>query len=155
MNVLKTELLGQRIKYMRKIRNVTQKTMARLLYVAQPAYARYEKGERFLPINFLGQIALYLDVDPNYLIGVIDYPAPYPKSPENTENSTQSILQEPYVALAFRHFPTKLYQEIKLASQERHVPIPAFIIQCCEITLKNMEGNRSERSAGTNRRAKD
>ncbi len=140
MNGLKAELLGQRIRYMRKIRNVTQKRIMGLLNADPSSYVKYEKGERFLPISFLGQIALYLDVDPNYLIGVIDYPAPYPKSPENTENARQFILQEPYVALTFRHFPTNLYQKIKFASQERHVPISAFIIQCCEFTLENMEG---------------
>ena len=132
------QIVGRRIKEIRTGKNFTQHYMACLLDVQLPLYSRCEQGEILLPLRYILEIAVRFNVNPNYILGVIDAPAPYPQNPGEMEDDAIFIPQEPYVELALRHFPTKLYQEIKLASQERHVPIPAFIIQCCEFALESI-----------------
>ena len=71
---------GERLRKMREIRRLHQKPLARYLNISQSTYSKYEQEKILLPIDRLPVIAAYLDVDPNYLIGVIDHPLPYPKN---------------------------------------------------------------------------
>ena len=132
------QIVGQRIKEIHTGKNFTQHYMACLLDVQLPLYSKYERGEILLPLRYILEIAVRFNVNPNYILGVIDAPAPYPQNPGEMEDDAIFIPQEPYVELALRHFPMNLYREIKYASRTRHVSMLAFIIQCCEFALESI-----------------
>ncbi len=56
--------IGQRIKKMRELRNITQEHMADKLDTTQQNYSRWEKGDIELTVSRLEQIAKILDVRP-------------------------------------------------------------------------------------------
>lgn len=60
----------ERIKWVRDCKNITQKEIAEHLKIKQQQYARYEKGINVMPITYLKDICLYLDVSSDYLIGL-------------------------------------------------------------------------------------
>lgn len=61
-----------RIKWVRDCKNITQKEIAEHLNIKQQQYARYEKGINVMPITYLKDICLYLNVSSDYLIGLTD-----------------------------------------------------------------------------------
>lgn len=80
------ETVGQRIKAIRKSRNLIQKNMAHLLNMQLPSYSRYECGVMLFSVKYILQIAVHFNIDPNYILGVTDIPAPYPKQSAASEN---------------------------------------------------------------------
>ena len=80
MSHLNAKFHGERLREMREKNQLHQRSLADYLSVSQSTYSKYEQEKILLPINSLPVIAAYLNVDPNYLIGVIDSPLPYPKN---------------------------------------------------------------------------
>ena len=64
----------QRLKDLREDNEKTQKQIAEILNTTQPQYARYETGERELPIHHFITLAKYYNVSLDYLTGLIDTP---------------------------------------------------------------------------------
>ena len=64
----------QRLKDLREDHEKTQKQIAEILNTTQPQYARYENGERELPIRHYITLAKYYNVSLDYLTGLIDTP---------------------------------------------------------------------------------
>lgn len=64
----------QRLRDMREDFDKTQKEIALLLGTTQPQYARYEAGERELPIHHFSTLARYYNVSIDYLCGLVDTP---------------------------------------------------------------------------------
>ena len=65
---------GERLKQLRKERNITQKDLADYLGIATNAYQRYEYDQRDMNIQSLTALADYFDVSVDYLIGRSDKP---------------------------------------------------------------------------------
>lgn len=61
---------GQRLKTIRKKRNVTQKELAESLQLAQSTVANYENNTRFPSVEPLTMISDYLNVSIDYLLGI-------------------------------------------------------------------------------------
>lgn len=64
----------QRLRDMREDFDLIQRDVAKLLNTTQAQYARYEKGERELPMHHFITLALYYNVSLDYLAGIIDTP---------------------------------------------------------------------------------
>jgi transcriptional regulator with XRE-family HTH domain len=64
IKIIKIMEIGQRIKKMRELRNMTQEHMAEKLETTQQNYSRWEKGDIELTVLRLEQIAKILDVRP-------------------------------------------------------------------------------------------
>ena len=64
--------IGQRVKELRKARNLTQKTLAAKL---QLAILRIEQGTRFVPDYEVVALAEVFNVSCEYLLGLTDAPA--------------------------------------------------------------------------------
>ena len=64
---------GQRLKTIRKKRNITQKELAESLQLAQSSVANYENNTRFPSETPLRQISEYLNVSIDYLLGISEY----------------------------------------------------------------------------------
>ena len=59
--------LGKRLREARQKKSVTQEECARALRISQPGYARYETGQRPIPVDALGTIAGHLGCDFGWL----------------------------------------------------------------------------------------
>ena len=64
----------QRLLDIREDHDMTQKEIAELLHTTQPQYARYETGERELPMHHFITLAKYYNISLDYLAGFIDIP---------------------------------------------------------------------------------
>lgn len=69
-----------RIRDLREDNDLTQKQVAEILYCDQSLYSRYETGERAIPLAFVCQLSQFYNVSLDYLVGLTDVKAPYPKT---------------------------------------------------------------------------
>lgn len=68
---------NEKIQFVRESKNITQKELAQHLGIKQQQYARYEKGTNVMPVTYLKEICLYLNVSADYIIGLrknMEYP---------------------------------------------------------------------------------
>lgn len=69
-----------RIKEARENAGIKQKEVAKILHCAQQTYSNYEKQTRKIPVEFLVALAEFYETSVDYLLGLTDVRAPYPKS---------------------------------------------------------------------------
>ena len=62
----------QRLRDIRKARGLSQVDVAEALGMLQPQYARYEKGERQMPLDYFIALARFYGVTLDYLAGLSD-----------------------------------------------------------------------------------
>ena len=62
----------QSLKDLREDADLTQADIAKLLKTTQQQYARYESGERELPMHHFITLAKYYNTSLDYLAGLID-----------------------------------------------------------------------------------
>ena len=74
-----------RMRDLRKKRGYTQIKMQMLTGIDQSAYSKIERGERYMSFEQCKRIALALDTSMDYLAGLTDEPAAYPRSNGSTE----------------------------------------------------------------------
>lgn len=70
----------ERLKEIRKDKDIKQETIAHILKTSQVQYSRYESGLRLIPVDKLIILAKYYNVSLDYLLGLTDTRKPYPKS---------------------------------------------------------------------------
>lgn len=68
-----------RIRELREDMDLTQKQVASLLGVGQKTYSDYELGKTRIPIDSIIILAKHYGIDMNYICGVSDIKAQYPK----------------------------------------------------------------------------
>ena len=61
-----------RMRELREDHDLTQKEVAGVLDILQQTYARYETGERALPIHHLLKLVKYYKVSADYILGLTD-----------------------------------------------------------------------------------
>ena len=64
---------------LRNDRGLTQKQVAKLLNVSQNTYSQYEIGISRFPLDAVVRLAEYYNVSIDYLVGLTDETAPYPR----------------------------------------------------------------------------
>ena len=64
----------QRLKDLRTDKDISQAEFAKAMHLQTTVYARYERGERELPLNLAVTFAKYYNVSLDYLAGLIDEP---------------------------------------------------------------------------------
>lgn len=62
----------QRIRDLREDADLTQRELAKALYMHTTTYVRYETGEREIPLNVAIMLAKYYNVSLDYLAGLTD-----------------------------------------------------------------------------------
>lgn len=77
--VIKMYINLNRLRDIRKYRDLSQKDIAKLLGTSQVQYSRYEMGIRLLPIDKLVMLAKYYNVSTDYLLSLTNERKPYPK----------------------------------------------------------------------------
>ena len=68
----------QRLKDLREDRELSQKTIAAKLNIAQTTYSDYELGKINIPLKILREIALLYQTSTDYLLDLTDEQKPYP-----------------------------------------------------------------------------
>jgi transcriptional regulator with XRE-family HTH domain len=68
-----------RIREIREDSDITQRQVGEYLMCDQSLYSKYERGEREIPLRLLIALARYYNVSLDYLAGLTDVKAPYPK----------------------------------------------------------------------------
>ena len=64
----------KRIRDLREDSDLSQRALALILGMHKTTYARYESGEREIPLNIAIRIAKHYDVSLDYLAGLKDSP---------------------------------------------------------------------------------
>lgn len=75
-----------RLRELRKARGYTQIKMQILTGIDQSDYSKLENGKRYYTFEQLRRIAIALDTSMDYLAGLTDEPAPYPRALKNKQN---------------------------------------------------------------------
>ena len=68
-----------RIRDLREDSDLKQKDIAQYLMCDQSLYSKYERCERPLPLDAAIKLAQYYKVSLDYLVGLTNVKAPYPK----------------------------------------------------------------------------
>ena len=68
-----------RIRNLREDADLTQAELGERINVPQRTYAYYERGERMIPPQVLIALAQFHHVSIDYLLGLTDQKAPYPR----------------------------------------------------------------------------
>lgn len=77
---MRTEVLKYgRIRDLRIDRGLTQAQVAEVLHVSQNTYSQYEIGTTRYPLDVVVQLAEFYGVSVDYLVGLTDETAPYPR----------------------------------------------------------------------------
>lgn len=67
--------LGQRLKYLRMQKNMTQERLAEVIGISRSALSMYELDEREPDIETIIKFADFFQVSTDYLLGRVDHPA--------------------------------------------------------------------------------
>ena len=69
----------RRIRDLREDHDLNQTKVAKMLNMSQTGYSKYETGENDIPTRILIQLAAYYDTSIDYMLGLTDVKAPYPR----------------------------------------------------------------------------
>ena len=69
-----------RLRDMREDKDLTQQAVAAYLPVSQNTYSQYENKRRQIPLGILVRLAIFYNTSTDYLLGLTDVSAPYPRS---------------------------------------------------------------------------
>ena len=69
----------QRIRDLREDRDLKQRELAEYLGCSQVCYSFYEIGRRDIPTEVLIRLSYFYDTSVDYLLGITDSKAPYPR----------------------------------------------------------------------------
>ena len=67
-----------RIQDTRVDKDISQKSVAEMLHIAQNTLSQYEAGQRNIPNEILVKLAGLYETSTDYLLGLTDEPRPYP-----------------------------------------------------------------------------
>lgn len=70
----------ERLKLLRISNGFTQAAIAERLHVRQNTYSQYENGVLEIPIELLKKLAVIYETSIDYIVGLTDEEAPYPKT---------------------------------------------------------------------------
>ena len=72
-------MMYHRIRDLREDRDLLQKDLAKYLNCTQVCYSHYETGKRDIPTDVLIKLCRYYETSTDYLLGLTDVKAPYPR----------------------------------------------------------------------------
>ena len=75
----------RRIRDLREDKDLYQRDLAEYLQCTQVSYSHYELGKRDIPTDILIKLATYYDTSVDYLLGLTDMKAAYPRRKEKAD----------------------------------------------------------------------
>ena len=70
----------RRLRDLREDADLTQSQVAKYLGMSQTGYSKYETGENDIPTQILIALARFYHTSVDYLLGLTDQRAPYPRA---------------------------------------------------------------------------
>ncbi len=88
--------MRMRLKDLREDADLSQNDISTVLSIKQNTYSQYETGQRQISIDSLIRLALFYNTSVDYILGITDYPEPYPRKKileddENDKNDDSSF----------------------------------------------------------------
>ena len=83
-----------KLKILRKEKNISQKEIAQMLKISQNGYSQYETETRIIPITLLKKLANYFNVSLDYILGLTNIKDKYPISKIIHTNYNMNRLKE-------------------------------------------------------------
>lgn len=75
----------ERIRNLREDMDLSQTQVAQVLNCSQRIYSNYERGDVDIPTDILIKLAKFHQTSVDYLLGLTDERAPYPRRPERPD----------------------------------------------------------------------
>ncbi|MCI8519767.1 MAG: helix-turn-helix transcriptional regulator [Clostridia bacterium] len=69
-----------RLKDLREDKDLCQKDLAKILNISQTNYSKYELEKINIPIETLRKLAIYFETSTDYILGLTNESAPYPRN---------------------------------------------------------------------------
>lgn len=85
---------SNKLKKLRKEKDVKQKDVANVLNISASAYGFYEQGKRTPTSDMFSKLADYFDVSVDYLLGKTDNPKTIKNKEEPKEKDIEKIIDE-------------------------------------------------------------
>lgn len=79
-NIIIRDVPNMRLRDIREDKDLTQSAVAQFLHIRQSTYSQYETGQRQIPIDTLMRLADYFGTSVDYILGMTDESAPYPRA---------------------------------------------------------------------------
>ena len=84
-------MIGERLQYLRELRKVSKKKVAKALAIHETTYGKYELSVRKPDIDAVDKLADYFNVSTDYLLGRTDDPTPPTGEPSVTPQERKLI----------------------------------------------------------------
>lgn len=130
-------MIGNKIKNIRELKNLTQDYMAEKLDITQSAYSRLENGETKVSKEKLGQIAEVLEVKPDDIVAFDSQK--YFNNVSNVKGNYAGI----YISNVDIEFVKKLYED-KIALLEKLITNTEKDLQKTEQELQQYQSKYGE-----------
>lgn len=100
--------LGNRIKYLREKKYISQKDFAKQIGVSSTVLSRYESDDRKPDYDTLQSIADYLNVSTDYLLGRTN-----DLESTNNKDCTATIIHDPELQLWYKELPQSTEDDLR------------------------------------------
>ncbi len=117
---------SEKMLYLRKKKNISQKDAAKSLGVSQALLSHYEKGIRECGLDFLVKAAAFYDVSTDYLLGLSDTERPFK---ENFEDEDVGLDAEFRTSTLFRA-ASMLSADFEKNGPEKNEQVKLFFALC-------------------------
>ena len=86
-------MVKTRLKDLREDHDLTQKSIAELLNIAQTTYSQYELSKRDIPYEIIIKLAKFYNTSVDYILNLTEEKKPYKRKWKNeySRNNTRSI----------------------------------------------------------------
>ncbi|TQE88657.1 helix-turn-helix domain-containing protein [Ureibacillus terrenus] len=110
-----TELLGKRIRALRKAKKLSQKEFGKLFGLAESTIGMYERDERKPDYELLNKFADFFGVSTDYLLGRTDTPEPPQdnKIMNKDEEEFQAFINDPELQVWYKELPKSDEEELR------------------------------------------
>lgn len=102
-----------RLRDLREDRDLSQKEVAKQMFLHTTQYQRYENGDSDLPLEWAIRFAKFYDVSIDYLAGIISVPKPYIQDVPNPAKAIENNRKDIAFAKKIKILYEKTYGEDK------------------------------------------
>ncbi|WP_432702942.1 helix-turn-helix domain-containing protein [Lysinibacillus sphaericus] len=106
-----TEPFGQKLKTLRKRKNMSQKEFAKFFGLAESTISMYERDERRPDFDLLNKFADYFEVSTDYLLGRTD--SSTITQQEKDEATFQAFINDPELGVWYKELPQSGEEELR------------------------------------------
>ena len=104
-------MFSQKLKFLRKKKNLTQSDMANMLGITRQGYGKYESSDSQPDLVTLEKLANFFDVSTDYLLGRSNSPSP--SQINRDEEEFQSFINDPSLEKWYKELPKSKEEDLR------------------------------------------